>query len=109
VKNKSLSLLVLLLFGCTTGNSSVSPLDSNVMDVTVGPKKVGCVGVAPMECLVVDGSLFYQRIEGFEYVEGYEYKLQIKRIKVYTKDTVPADASLYRYELINLISKRKIQ
>ena len=108
MKTKSLSFLALFLFGCTAGNSSFSAIDSDVMYVTVGPEKVSCVGVAPMECLVVNGSLFYQSIGGFDYVEGYEYKLQIKRIQVYTKNNVPADASLYKYELINLISKRKI-
>ena len=45
----------------------------------VGPELKECVGVGPMQCMVVDGELFYSRIDGFDYEEEYVYKLKIER------------------------------
>ena len=35
----------------------------------VDPELKECVGVGPMQCMVVDGELFYSRIDGFDYEE----------------------------------------
>ena len=67
-----------------------------------------CVGVGPMECMLVrdtpDGEwqLFYSQIEGFDYEPGYDYELRIR-----TEDIAdpPADASSIRYILEELVSK----
>ena len=32
-----------------------------------------------MQCMVVDGGLFYDPIEGFDYQEGYTYELKVER------------------------------
>ncbi|MYM64830.1 DUF4377 domain-containing protein [Pseudomaricurvus sp. HS19] len=77
----------------------------NIMEVTVGPARVDCVGVGPMKCLVVDGKTFYQKIDGFTFEEGFDYRLKIRQVQVYTAETAPADAGLYRYQLVELISK----
>ncbi len=77
-----------------------------VMEVTVGPELEECVGVAPMQCMVVDGGLFYEPIEGFDHEEGYTYRLRIERYDAWPDvEEPPQDASLYGYRLIEVISK----
>ena len=56
--------VVLIAFAC--GSSA----GSEVLEVMVGPEPKECVGVGPMQCMVVDGELFYSRIDGFDYEEG---------------------------------------
>lgn len=98
-----------LLAACSTNSDQVDSSNESAknMVVTVAAEKVDCVGVAPMKCLVVDGSLFYEPIKGFDFKSGYNYQLEIERIQLYTKDTVPADANLYEYRLIKVLSKTK--
>lgn len=80
--------------------------DVEVLEVTVGPEMVDCVGVGPMKCLVVDGELFYDPIDGFEHEEGYTYRLKIERFNQFPEDEEPPqDASLYGYRLLEVISK----
>jgi heat shock protein HslJ len=76
--------------------------------VYVGPTLVDCVGVGPQKCMLLkenpedEYSMFYDQIEGFDYKEGYEYKLQVQ---VETIPDPPADASSLRYTLIEVVSK----
>ena len=77
-----------------------------VMEVTVGPRLLDCVGVAPMKCLEADGLLFYESIEGFEHEEGFSYRLKIERYDAFPgEEEPPQDASKYGYRLIEVISK----
>lgn len=77
-----------------------------VMDVTVGPDLLDCVGVGPRKCLVVDGKFFYGGIDGFEHEEGYTYRLKIERYDAFPGvEEPPQDASRYGYRLIEVISK----
>ncbi|MBB1140513.1 DUF4377 domain-containing protein [Myroides sp. WP-1] len=82
----------------------------DIVTMFIGPKKVDCTGVGPMKCLQVketeDGewTLFYTSIEGFEYEEGYNYKLEVRREDV---PNPPADAPSIRYILVKEISKTK--
>ena len=48
-----------------------------IREVTVGPTLAKCYGVGLQSCMVVDGGLFYDGIEGFEYEAGYDYRLRI--------------------------------
>ncbi|MEK6846721.1 MAG: DUF4377 domain-containing protein [Nanoarchaeota archaeon] len=73
----------------------------------VGSNKVNCQTLVPTQCLVVNGQYFYDNIEGFNYEEGYNYLIKVKRIQIYTPETAPADASLYKYELIEILSKQR--
>ena len=50
---------------------------------------------------------FDDNIEGFDYEERYNYLIKVKRTQIYTPETAPADASLYRFELVKLISKQR--
>ena len=71
-----------------------------------------CVGVAPMRCLQVrnsqdeDWQLFYQQIIGFEYEEGFEYKLEVE---VETVENPPADGSSLKYTLVSVIEKKGVE
>ena len=76
-----------------------------IMEVTVGPRLLDCVGVGPMKCLEVDGLLFYDSISGFEHEEGFSYRLKIERYEAYPGREPPQDASRYGYRLIEVISK----
>ena len=77
----------------------------------IKPNTVSCTGVAPMECMQVklcnekQYNLFYDKIEGFNYEKGYEYKLKVKRTEVANP---AADASKYKYQLKRVISKKAV-
>ncbi|MDE2762857.1 MAG: hypothetical protein OXQ94_18070 [Gemmatimonadota bacterium] len=57
----SLFLPTLVLAGC----GLLGPEYLEVREVTVGPTLARCYGVGPQSCMVVDGDLFYDGIEGF--------------------------------------------
>ncbi|MCY4374452.1 MAG: DUF4377 domain-containing protein [Spirochaetaceae bacterium] len=78
---------------------------SEILEVTVWPELKDCVGEGPRKCRVVDGELFYSRIEGFDYQEGYHYRLRIERFEAYPGQEPPADASRYRYRLLEVLAK----
>ena len=77
----------------------------------VGPNRVPCTGVAPQLCLLVkenpddEYSLFYSTIEGFEFEPGFEYELLVNK---QTVPNPPADASAFRWTLIEVVSKTPV-
>ncbi|ODA35730.1 hypothetical protein A8L45_03065 [Veronia pacifica] len=73
--------------------------------VDIAPKMENCTGLIPMKCLVVDGDLFYDRIQGFRFQEGYYYKVKMAVEPAYPQGVVPADASPYKYTLVEVLSK----
>lgn len=72
--------------------------------VVIAPNRVDCIGEAPQKCLLMDGNLFYDSIEGFTHEEGYTYTL---RIRVHTVQNPPADGSSFRYELVDVLSQKE--
>ena len=83
-----------------------SDVDVKVMEVTVGPSLLDCVGLGPRKCLEVDGHFFYEGIDGFKHEEGYTYRLKIERYDAFPgQKEPPQDASRYGYRLIEVISK----
>lgn len=58
-------------------------------------------------CLVVDGNTFYNYIEGFVFEEGYVQKIRVEKVQTYRREKLPADAYLYHYKLIEVLSKTK--
>ena len=91
---------VLVLLACTPSGEKVPLL------ITVGSELEDCEGVAQTKCLVVNGELFYNMIEGFDYEEGFVYRLRIEREDLYPGDEEPPqDASRYHYRLIEVVSK----
>lgn len=82
--------------------------DSDIRTVFIGPEKVHCVGVAPIQCMQIKEKvnapwqLFYDQIEGFNFEAGYDYILQVK---VEKREHVPADASSLKWSLVKVLSK----
>jgi hypothetical protein len=75
----------------------------------VGPNLVDCVGVSPQKCMQVreDGNSewlnFYDKIQGFTFVEGNSYQISVKITDV---ENPPADSSSKKYELMEIIEKK---
>ena len=78
-----------------------------MMEVSVGPERVYCEGSAPMMCMMVDGDLFYDEIDGFEHEAGYRYRLRMERYDRWPGQETPADASKYGYRLIDVVEKAR--
>ena len=97
------TLVTMLAAACI---SMEPPVERVVLEVTVGPELVECVGVAPMQCLVVDGEYFYDSIEGFKYEEGYVYRIRMERYDAWPGlEEPPQDASAYGYRLVEVVSQ----
>ena len=80
--------------------------NGSVQEVVVGPEQVECTGSAPQLCLIIDGELFYDEIEGFEYEAGYIYRLRIEEYDRWPGQTeIPQDAGRYGYRLLELLAK----
>ena len=75
--------------------------------VTVGSELEDCGGQEPMRCLVVNGELFYNTIEDFDYEEGYYYRLTVERENLYPSEDPPPGESMYRYRLVEVLSKER--
>lgn len=88
----------------------VASISAQRMTFYVADTKADCYGVSSRPCLQVKEkpgepyALFYSGIDGFSYEEGYNYKLEIMRVK---RENPPADASAYTYYLIKVLSKER--
>ena len=108
LKALAYSAIALALAACAQLPQSSAA--ANTSTWTVAPKRVDCVGVAPMKCLLIQDNsepnsqptLFYSNIEGFDYVEGFEYRILVESLAVANP---PADAPSKRYRLVQLLSK----
>ena len=99
--------LLLVLFAPPLGCGLIEP-DSEVLTLFVGPERVECMGLFPTTCLQVrfnpegNWEAFYDPIEGFDFEPGFFYKLRVRRISI---TDPPADASSYRWILLELVNK----
>ncbi len=85
---------------------SAPVVDSSLIIFEVAPDSVACVGVAPMRCLVVNGELFYDGIEGYNHREGIGRTLRIERTQICDPtvwNSCPQDIGIYRYRLVETI------
>ena len=103
-------LLSLVFVGCNGDTDPTGPgpdgqeyIETQV--VTVGPTLAKCYGVGLRTCMVVDGLLFYDGIEGFEYETGYTYRLRIGKYDPWGGREPPQDASQYAYRLLEQLEK----
>jgi glyoxylase-like metal-dependent hydrolase (beta-lactamase superfamily II) len=80
-----------------------------IKTIFVGPNLVDCVGVGPQKCMQVKDdeeskwTNFYDKISGFDFVEGNSYKLSVKITDVVNP---PSDASSKKYELVQIIEEK---
>lgn len=105
-----LGMTIFALGACTSGTLKAAPqYPAEKMTVTIGPNLQDCMGVAPMRCMVVDGGLFYDQIEGFTHKTGVTSIIEMER-KQYCDPNVfnscPMDAGIYKYNLIKIISEK---
>lgn len=94
-------LASMLLVPCGRSGARVKLL------VTVGSELEDCGGTRSMKCLVVNGEPFHDIIEGFEYEEGYYYRLTIEREDLYPDGGPSPDKPEYRYRLIEVIKRER--
>ncbi|WP_432410486.1 DUF4377 domain-containing protein [Rasiella sp. SM2506] len=98
-------------------NSCGDTKENNSKTVTyyINSTKVACEGVGKMQCLQIkkgetmpagDWSNFYGSIEGFDYQQGYTYKLLVKE-ETLDPAKVPADASSMSYTLAEVLDKKQ--
>jgi hypothetical protein len=75
--------------------------EADIKEFTIEPQKQECVGGNSIECLVVNGNLFYDTIDGFDFQEGTEYRIVVAETQ---KGDAGADAGDLQYTLVEVIS-----
>lgn len=84
------------------------PIHIENITLEINDRRVDCTGVGQMKCFQVkykpkgDWEYFYSPINGFDYEEGYTYKIIVKRTK---QENALQDASSYQYELVKVVEK----
>ncbi len=77
--------------------------------IYVSGKTITCTGVIQQQCLQIKYSLeedyinFYDDIEGFQHDKRTDYIIKVKRTDV---KNPPADASNYKYSLVEILEKK---
>ncbi|MFL1894495.1 DUF4377 domain-containing protein [Aquimarina sp. 2-A2] len=78
--------------------------------ILIADHLVDCTGVGSQQCMLIkenpddDWTLFYDKIEGFEFEEGFSYEIEVEVTAI---DNPPADGSSLRYRLSKVLSKTK--
>jgi heat shock protein HslJ len=95
------------------GNNLLRFAPTNTSSVTekiiyVNGRTVPCTGVAPQQCWQVkesmsnDWTLYYEQIKGFDYEQGYVYKLRVREEII---PNPPADGSSREWVLVDVLEK----
>ena len=92
-------LVMILVFACNRLSHRT------VLFVQIGSELVPCADIESVQCLVVNGEVFRDTIEGFTYEEGYIYRLRVEREDLYPNSEPPLGFSKYRYRLIDIVDK----
>ncbi len=101
---KSVLISVFLFAAVGTANAQTKKV------MYVADHKTFCSSTAVTECYQVkeekneDWKVFQNNIEGFEYTEGYEYKL---KVSVRSYNNVEPGSSSLTYQLLKVMSKKK--
>ena len=94
-----------VIFDDSTARPETSVVSGTAQKVTVGPTLARCYGVGERTCMVVDGSLFYDAIEGFDFEAGYDYRLRIEKYDPWGGKEPPQDAGRYAFRLQEQLKK----
>jgi heat shock protein HslJ len=95
--------VVFVFFSCSKSPKKTTWLVSGIM--------VDCTGETPQACLQVkeegqkEWTVFKDQIEGFDYEEGFYYKIKIETVEV---ENASDDGSLLKYTLREILEKSKI-
>lgn len=93
----------------SASSSASASAEGEVVRMWIAPELVECEGVGPMQCMQVayteDGEpeLFYSAIDGFRFVEGTTYVVDVRVTPV---ENPPADGSSRAYTLVEVVSER---
>ena len=88
-----------------------APAKTGEKTLFVREERVDCEGEGRMRCMQVreaetkEWELFYGKIEGFSYEEGYAYELRVKPAAVAGP---MADGPSGRMQLVEVVSKKKV-
>ena len=99
---------ILFLVFCFTLFFSCSK--DNEKSIYIADTMVNCTSVAAQKCLQIkenekdNWSNLFTNIEGFDFEEGYSYKLKVEVTKI---ENPPADASSEKYVLLEILKKTK--
>ncbi|TAJ13799.1 DUF4377 domain-containing protein [Marinilabiliaceae bacterium JC017] len=103
-----IALLIAGLSACKSTQKISSKAETTIM--YVAGQQVACMGVAPQSCYLVKTDennaweFFYSPIDGFEFEQGYRYKLEVAQLKI---ENPPADASSIKYKLVKVLTKEE--
>ena len=98
-------LAVTLIQAIASCDDAVGPRYIEITEVTVGPTLARCYGVGEQTCMVVDGRLFYDGIDGFTFEAGYSFRLRIGKYDPWNGEEPPQDAGRYAYRLLEQLEK----
>lgn len=103
----AVGLLVLGATACGGEEADEGADGAETVRLWIAPELVDCEGGAgPQQCLQIqrsedgDTELFYDSIDGFEFVEGTSYVIDVEITDV---DDPPADGSSLSYRLIEVV------
>lgn len=91
--------------------SKKQTLPPNTQVWTINAERAQCEGATTMQCLLVKKQgqksfeFFYNNIIGFDYEEGFTYVIWVKQEA--KTPPIPADASIYNYVLVKVVSKKE--
>ena len=109
----NLILFLLLLFSCTKSEIDTEPTIEGTL-IRINSYTETCQGFIEQTCLLVQTgeaigtdvwTYFYDGINGFEYVPGFIYDLDVK---ITERNHVPQDVGRYEYTLIKEISRTAV-
>ncbi|WP_209509561.1 DUF4377 domain-containing protein [Ruegeria sp. HKCCE4150] len=69
--------------------------DDEKLVFEIAADRVPCVGVAPMQCLVINGEFFYGSIVGYRHFDGQAAKICVLRTK--RPAPIPADLGAFLF------------
>ena len=101
-------LTILSLSHCDSLFQEPEVQDPTPVLFIVAPYRETCQGVVEQQCFLVkkdeqdSWTYFYDTIIGFDYEEGFTYRLLVRQETV---TNPPADGSMYRYTLQTILAK----
>lgn len=87
----------------TSANNS-----STVSTLYIDSELIDCMGLVPQKCMLIredpesNWEFFYDKIEGFDYQLGYDYKIKVVITEI---QNPPADTSSLKYTLVEVLEK----